>query len=466
MTYKIGRNDPCPCGSGKKYKQCCANSPTDFVEPERKGHAGAVERAIDWLMSKHRKAVSVAIAEMLFDELSPEDEAALQAQDPETWTSIQLNATEWLLAEGEILVHGEPKPVSDCLLGKGGPLFTVDQRRWITQLAERPLRLYDVTDVVPGQQLTLCDSLDAEAPPIIVREKSGSQASMLGIQIGVRIMEVDGHYELSGAAYPFSHLAGPAVVARMREAMDHFHGQASDLPRFLSFILQRQWLAQFFAPTPMPAFRDAYSGEPMLLITDHYRVKDWEALMQALSEQGDVQGDEESGWDRLIDCKDGQTRSVATISVETSTDKVTVFYKTQLYADESRLWFESVAGDAVLFLSRELSDPVGLLRNMPAGQDAKPADDDLGLSPEAMAELIETSLRGMYANWADEPIEALAGKTPRQAVNTPAGVERVKGLLRMYEANEKRQAARQGRRTISFGFLWQALGISHHAGNR
>ena len=21
-TKKIGRNDPCPCGSGKKYKQC------------------------------------------------------------------------------------------------------------------------------------------------------------------------------------------------------------------------------------------------------------------------------------------------------------------------------------------------------------------------------------------------------------------------------------------------------------
>jgi uncharacterized protein len=26
---KIGRNDPCPCGSGRKYKQCCAGkSPT------------------------------------------------------------------------------------------------------------------------------------------------------------------------------------------------------------------------------------------------------------------------------------------------------------------------------------------------------------------------------------------------------------------------------------------------------
>lgn len=23
MNAKVGRNDPCPCGSGKKHKQCC-----------------------------------------------------------------------------------------------------------------------------------------------------------------------------------------------------------------------------------------------------------------------------------------------------------------------------------------------------------------------------------------------------------------------------------------------------------
>ena len=26
---KIGRNDPCLCGSGKKYKQCCEGKSTD-----------------------------------------------------------------------------------------------------------------------------------------------------------------------------------------------------------------------------------------------------------------------------------------------------------------------------------------------------------------------------------------------------------------------------------------------------
>lgn len=27
MAAKLGRNDPCYCGSGKKYKACCMNSP-------------------------------------------------------------------------------------------------------------------------------------------------------------------------------------------------------------------------------------------------------------------------------------------------------------------------------------------------------------------------------------------------------------------------------------------------------
>lgn len=37
-TTKIGRNDPCPCGSGKKYKKCCLNKPkseVDLIESEQ-----------------------------------------------------------------------------------------------------------------------------------------------------------------------------------------------------------------------------------------------------------------------------------------------------------------------------------------------------------------------------------------------------------------------------------------------
>ena len=71
MTDKTGRNEPCPCGSGKKYKHCCANAGT--TPAEAKGHDGAVERAVAWLTTKHRKAVGAAIDEMLSEGLSEED---------------------------------------------------------------------------------------------------------------------------------------------------------------------------------------------------------------------------------------------------------------------------------------------------------------------------------------------------------------------------------------------------------
>ncbi len=460
MTDRVGRNDPCPCGSGKKYKKCCANISAAPAEDESKGHDGAVSRALDWLMTKHRKAASIAIEEMIFEGLSNEEKEALGAQDEQVWQSIHLNATEWLLAEGHMLVKGEPKRVSEHILGQGGPLLTVDQRRWMEQLAEKPLRLYEVTDVIPGEQMTLCDVLDFEALPIIVREKTGSDASIVGTHMGFRLMEVEDHYELSGVAYQFSRFVIPDVIDQMRETTQQFDKHEEVLSSVLSAIIRHKWLEQYFSPMAMPTMMDAYSGEPMLLITDHYRVKDWSALTQLLSDQGDVQGDRESGWDRFIDCEDGEMRAIVSINIEKSADKITLFYKTQSYADNGWSWFEVIAGDAVQFITRELSDPKGVMANMSPDQGEEPEDPDSDMSPEMLADLIEKTILRMYANWADEPIQALNGKTPRQAIKTPTGLERVKGLLRSYEAGEKKQAEEQGRREVSYEFLWRELKIS------
>lgn len=53
MSERAGRNDPCPCGSGSKYKKCCANKPTGYQEkccaqfPE----GGIDSAAPDWEVS-------------------------------------------------------------------------------------------------------------------------------------------------------------------------------------------------------------------------------------------------------------------------------------------------------------------------------------------------------------------------------------------------------------------------------
>jgi hypothetical protein len=459
---KIGRNDPCPCGSGKKFKQCCANKVSPSAEPPaQKKFEGAVPRATAWLSDRHRKAVSVAIDNMLFDGLNDEQRDTLQSLDADTWQGVQINATEWLLAEGSILVKGKPKRVMDCLLAPGGPMFTVEQRDWIVQLSQRPLRLYAVTDVIPGKQITICDALDDEAEPVVVREVSGSYSTDVGMLVGYRVMQVENHWELSGGVYPFSMLMGGSVQKELLEAADKLADKQEELASTVSAIIRHRWLEQFYAPVSMPTMMDARTGKPMLLITDHYRVIDWSALEQALAAQHDVEGDRKAGWSRLMECDDRQTRPLVAINPGKGADRVTLFYSTQGYADRGRPWFDELAGTSVKFISREISDPNGVMAKAPKQQkQGASIFDSLDLSAADMTNLVERTMQRIYANWPDESIPALGDKTPMQAMRTPAGLERVKGLLRSYEANERAAAAEQKRRPASFEFLWRKLGIT------
>ena len=67
---KVGRNDPCPCGSGKKFKKCCGSQANQPAAGENKD--GGVGKALDWLTSRHAKAVKTSIAAMLNDDLDDE----------------------------------------------------------------------------------------------------------------------------------------------------------------------------------------------------------------------------------------------------------------------------------------------------------------------------------------------------------------------------------------------------------
>jgi len=43
---EVGRNDPCPCGSGKKYKKCCAQKPPMQRRTFRQIESSQVESSI------------------------------------------------------------------------------------------------------------------------------------------------------------------------------------------------------------------------------------------------------------------------------------------------------------------------------------------------------------------------------------------------------------------------------------
>jgi hypothetical protein len=304
--------------------------------------------------------------------------------------------------------------------------------------------------------VTLVDALDNDTSPLMVRERTGSESMRPGLLIGCRVLSVEDHLELSGAIYPFSMLAAPGALEAARRVQEAEEIHPDDRPYETGLAIAATWVRQLVMPAPTPRMVDARSGEPLLFVTDHFEVLDERALNEALAACADVTPDAGGGWVRSRDDEDGLTRSLAAINRSERAGRIEVFYRTQRLADEGREWFEQVAGGVVRRLAREVTDPRSTLPR--AGSVAAPSTAST-LPPDVLADAVEKTLLRSYANWTDEPIPALGGQTPRQAIRSAGGLERVKGLLRSYEDGEAEMARSQGRRPISYQFLWEALGI-------
>src|SRR6185437_15543180 len=130
-------------GSGKKYKQCCLRVEENR---ERDDQSGAVPRAIQWLTAMHGPAVRKALDSGFFGSLDENEYDSLPNLHNGAYQAVMTNAMEWLLSDGVMTIRGEERRVADVLLGRGGPLFSAEQRQWIQLLADSALRLYEIVE--------------------------------------------------------------------------------------------------------------------------------------------------------------------------------------------------------------------------------------------------------------------------------------------------------------------------------
>lgn len=464
-----GRNAPCPCGSGKKYKKCClAKDRAARTEAARPAPSDApVETALRWLHKHYREEVEDAVAGFFalggvegLDSLGSLPEGVLQM--------AEVNAYEWLLGDGSLLLDGRKVPVRELLLGPGGPPFGAEERAWMEAFAARPLGLYEVTDSVPGERVRLQDLLHPEEPPVWVHDRSASTTLVRWDVLGARLVPWEDGWLASGAIYPFQREATEARFVRaLREEIDGEAGGDPEREReVLASLIPEEWLLQILEPPPeLPDLTDAATGDPILLVTDHYRVKDWRRLEEALAARDDVEGDRRDGWTRFEELGGDARRSLLALNPGRG-DRLEAFARTRRRADEGRRWLEELAGNAVEHRTREMTDPKGLFAASggPAGRAGGragrvPGRSGRGEPPPVTTELMEQVLRTQYRTWADDKIPALGNKTPRQAVRTPEGREDVIGLLKLYERGEERAAREEGRAPASFRFLWEAVGL-------
>jgi hypothetical protein len=349
---KPGRNDPCPCGSGKKYKRCCLAN-LGAWERQRNGLLTTLEVVMEWLMEHHEEAVERAFQDRLDRFVAPEQTIALKALHPNDKRVIDINLLEEFLAEGVLLEGDVARPVRDLVLGPEGAPLNATQRDWLERWLERPLGLFAVEAAGPDHVVVLRDTLeDEKAPRLRVFDPDFSPDLPIPYFYATRVVPGDPgvasycHFDISPEAHP-------GLRKRLLAVLKD-HEDPQERRAVLSDVVLDEWLFGLLAPEPQVLHNP--SGEPLLLTTDHYEVRDWDRLAAALESQPDVDGDREQGWVRLEEPKQDFTRALLTINLGQK-DRIELFAHSASLAEKGARWFQALAGDAVRHLSRQVKDP-------------------------------------------------------------------------------------------------------------
>ncbi len=198
----VGRNDPCPCGSGKKYKNChldLREEPYSALERVESG----MNAALDWLWTNHRHAVEEAVGRQFLGRLDDDEAAQLEDLDDAADDAFRDQLGDWVLAEAKLEVADREVLAAELILGPGGPSLKPEESAWLQALSGRPLSVYEVLEASGAKTLRLREPF-ANPPAEIAVETEAEIVSAVetGDLIAARLVPFEEGWHLAAALFP------------------------------------------------------------------------------------------------------------------------------------------------------------------------------------------------------------------------------------------------------------------------
>jgi hypothetical protein len=447
---RVGRNDPCPCGSGRKYKRCCLDVDTQARSRAASGEAehNPVHVMDGQLVDELRGYAAARFGVRWTEAAEKEAPIAVQPALAYPWSVYG--------------VHLDDRPVVAHFLDAPPRRLPAKERSWLEAQTESWLSLWECLAIDRGQSLRLRDLLTGEERT--VEERSAS--SMLGFRdtLLARIVDHDGSAFLCGCHTRVLPPAAAAEIAdRVRASLRAKGAVAPERLRrpAVARDLLKRWdkmVKTLEARAKIPPRLTNRDGDEILLTVDRFALaeRDRAEVERRLSAIPGVSPPER---------ENGALRFAFTEATlpGRGTPQQTVLGFASLDAHSLRVETNSVArADALRALVEERCQ--GLLRHRvrehtdpaaPPVQEAFRARPEREIPPEAQQLLLDFKARH-YAAWLDEPIPALRGRTPRDAAQTAEGRRALDALLKEMEHAEGR--APEGER-FDFAIVRRALGV-------
>ncbi|MBK8232368.1 MAG: hypothetical protein IPK72_17730 [Candidatus Eisenbacteria bacterium] len=327
------------------------------------------------------------------------------------------------------------------------------------------LSTWEVLEVEPGTSILLRDLLTGEERKVLERTASRSlerRHAILARVIDHRGISVLGGLHPSALAPTDAEAVAGRVRTRLRRKgnvpVERLRVEA--IGRYLITCWEEAQQAAVERALRRPELRNT-DGDPFLITTDHFAFDpgDRAEIQRRLAAMPEVTDspaadDPEQNYvfTRASDAaRTGLERTVIG-RVELRGTKLRVETNSLRRADTVRSLLEGSLGSLARHRGREHVDANVAVA---AHREASPPEREIAPATELDRMTRETKAR-LYADWADHPLPALAGKSARESVKTKAGRKEVDLLLREMELMESGTPAAQ---RFDFGVIRKQLGL-------
>lgn len=476
---KIGRNDPCPCGSGKKYKQCCLVAQMSEAQSPAQSAWRRIRLELEGLPPRMLRFAIEVYGPDVLDEawqeffLWEEGEEEFFPDSPQLSVFMPWFLHTWVpdpmeTDVADVALHG----VSPAKLylqrhaRKLSPLL----REYLESCLEHPFSFYEITHCESGAGFGLCDVLTGERFEVL--EQSASEFLGPGDIIYAQLASAQGLVLLE-AIGPVAIPPGDKVEIielRRRMRLRDGGGLADRTELYLWGLEIRELYLELSGQRLDPSLPELQTteGDPVEFHKLYFEIHSAQKAFDALKHLG-IAGQEDathSADDELLEVRWQWLAAESSPADDGRTVLGDLHIENQLLVAElaSRQRAERFCAivvdaldDAATFIRDEVRTTQQAFGDWQSIMDAAPPDEVLEADPEIRMAL-DAMLRRHYEEWVDTQIPALAERTPRQAVAEDAdGREQVAAMVRQAERHAR--ASRPDADVTIFRDMRRTLGL-------
>lgn len=467
-----GRNDPCPCGSGKKYKKCCLpsqpsmssdGSPETSRSKSMLATENSLRKKLEKFMGRNEFREDLNIAWTTFWNEDVSSPSSTQDIDIKKYSLF----AEWFIHEYRLSGRGYNIPLANLFYQNYKYTLSSDEEAMLEDWLNAFYGVFEVQSVSVGAGALVKDMFSDEE--YFINDISFSKTAMKNTIAGIHILPFRGKYYAYGTGFMVAPFLKEKMIAYLDLKYQKHLKSSKESPTIGQFIRTQSHILHHLAidieknKKEKPVMHTT-EGYRLLFSKSEFDVHDYRALKEFLDankgrfafmgSDEKIRGGLRYDYQTAYDPKNNNFKSMPddgrmhiTLNIESDGNQLlclgnlTLTGK-KLYAEcMSKERLDNLANilsglersGAISRTSTSYEDPADSLDSDTDEDDDEENSYEKEEMPDGVKKAISDHLEKYTMDWLDTPIPALDNMTPREAAKTQSGKKELKELLKTIE---------------------------------